>query len=109
MFEGSLKYGRHNYRATPVRSSVYFDAMLRHAFAWWEGEDNDPDNPRVSHITKAIATLTVLRDAMLQGKLIDDRPPPAKPFMEEANRAAAILVQDYGGRDVKHYTKDDVT
>lgn len=75
MLEGALKYGRHNYRTAGVRASVYFDAtVLRHLFAWWEGQDIDPDSG-LSHVTKAIAGLCVLRDSMLQGNWVDDRPP----------------------------------
>ena len=76
MLEGARKYGRHNYRVAGVRGSVYYDAALRHLTAWWEGEDIDPDSG-LSHITKAMCSLVVLRDAMIQKKLIDDRPPPA--------------------------------
>jgi hypothetical protein len=47
---------------------------MRHLTSWWEGENVDPDSG-LSHVTKAIATLTVLRDAMLTGKYSDDRPP----------------------------------
>src|SRR5690349_5453933 len=36
MMEGALKYGRHNYRAIGVRSSVYYDATQRHLTDWWE-------------------------------------------------------------------------
>ena len=79
MLEGALKYGRHNYRDAGVRSSVYYDATLRHMMRWWEGEDIDPDSG-LSHITKAIASLIVLRDAQMQGKIaFDDRPPAADP------------------------------
>lgn len=74
MQEGAAKYGRHNYRAVPVRGSVYYDAALRHIMSWWEGENEDPDSG-LSHITKAIASLAVLRDAMIQNKFEDDRPP----------------------------------
>lgn len=74
MLEGARKYGRHNYRKTPVRASVYMDATDRHLSAWWEGEDVDPDSG-LSHVTKAITSLVVLRDAMVQGMMIDDRPP----------------------------------
>ena len=38
MMEGARKYGRHNYRAVGVRASVYYDAMMRHMMAFWEGE-----------------------------------------------------------------------
>lgn len=74
MLEGARKYGRHNYRVAGVRASVYFDAAKRHLDAYWEGQDTDPDSG-LSHITKAIAGLIVLRDAQINGKLTDDRPP----------------------------------
>ena len=74
MMEGARKYGRHNYRVAGVRGSVYIDAAMGHLTQWWEGEDNDLDTG-LSHITKAMASLCVLRDAMIQGKFVDDRPP----------------------------------
>ncbi|WP_292099428.1 dATP/dGTP diphosphohydrolase domain-containing protein [Mesorhizobium sp.] len=79
MLEGAAKYGRHNYRVAGVRASVYVDAAKGHIDSWWEGEDYDPDVPgqKLSHITKAIASLVVLRDAMIQDMLNDDRPPKA--------------------------------
>jgi hypothetical protein len=49
---------------------------MGHIIQWWEGEDVDADSG-LSHITKAIASLTVLRDAMIQDMLTDDRPPKA--------------------------------
>ena len=72
--EGARKYGRHNYRAMGVRASTYFDATQRHLMAWWEGEDIDPDSG-LSHVTKAITSLMVLRDAEMQSMCTDDRPP----------------------------------
>ena len=74
MFEGARKYGKHNFRSSGVRASVYVDAARGHIMQWWEGEDIDADS-NLSHITKAIASLVVLRDAMIQDKLVDDRPP----------------------------------
>lgn len=76
MMEGARKYGRHNYRVAKVKASVYYDATDRHLSQWWEGEDIDPDSG-LSHITKAISSLMVLRDAMICDKLVDDRPPKA--------------------------------
>lgn len=73
MTEGAAKYGRHNWRTAGVRASVYYDAAMRHLMCWWEGEDIDPDSG-LSHITKAIASLTVLRDAQMQGMYTNDRP-----------------------------------
>lgn len=95
LLEGALKYGRHNYRGVGVRASVYFDATLRHLTDWWEGEDIDPDS-QLSHITKAIASLTVLRDSMLRGNWSDDRPPRmSEDWMKELNQRAAALVEKY--------------
>ena len=74
MMEGGRKYGRHNYRVIGVRASIYVDAAMGHIMQWWEGEDIDPESG-ISHITKAIASLVVLRDAMIQGMFTDDRPP----------------------------------
>lgn len=74
MLEGARKYGRHNYRVAGVRASVYVDAAKGHIDSWWEGEDIDADSG-LSHITKAIASLAVMRDAMIQKKFVDDRPP----------------------------------
>lgn len=77
MLEGARKYGRHNYRVAGVAASVYVDAAMGHIMQWWEGEDIDPDSG-LSHITKAMCSLVVLRDAMIQDMLNDDRPPKAK-------------------------------
>lgn len=71
---GADKYGRHNWRDLAISSSVYYDAALRHLMAWWEGEDLDPESGH-PHLAHAIAGLMVLRDAQIQGKCRDDRPP----------------------------------
>jgi hypothetical protein len=75
--EGSHKYGGYNWRVIGVRASVYWNAAFRHIKAFWEGEDVDPDS-QLSHITKAISALVVLRDAMIQENWNDDRPPRSK-------------------------------
>lgn len=95
MLEGALKYGRHNYRVIGVRASVYFDATNRHLGDWWEGEDIDPAS-QLSHITKAISSLTVLRDAMLGGNWVDDRPPRVeRGWIDALNAKAAALIEKY--------------
>lgn len=103
LMEGARKYGRHNYRIAGIRASVYYDATMRHLLSWWEGEDIDPDSG-LSHVTKAIASLTVLRDAMICSKreekghlFVDDRPPMTMPFwwMAEAKAHAERIVDAY--------------
>lgn len=104
MLEGASKYGRHNFREVGVRASVYYDATIRHMFAWWEGEDIDPDS-RLSHITKAISSLVVLRDSMIRGNWEDDRPPVSEAFYPELNKKAGEILDTYKDRNPVHYTK----
>lgn len=104
MLEGSMKYGRHNYRVAGVRASVYVDATWRHLMSWWEGEDIDPESG-LSHITKAICSLTVLRDAMMNDMWTDDRPPVSNhEFMKELQAAVTKLLEKYPN-PVPPYTK----
>lgn len=96
MMEGGHKYGRHNYRAVGVRASIYADATARHLAAWWEGEDFDPDSAALlSHITKAIASLTVLRDSMIQGNFQDDRPPKSSMDWQALHAETKALNEQY--------------
>jgi len=96
MLEGGRKYGRHNYRIKGVRASVYHDAAWRHLMSWWDfGQDIDPDSG-LSHITKAIASLMVLRDAMMMNNWTDDRPPPLpKELLALLNKMASELIDKY--------------
>lgn len=96
MMEGGFKYGRHNYRVIGVRASVYYDATMRHLMQYWEGEDIDPDS-QLCHLTKAIASLTVWRDAMMQGKYVDDRPPKHadQAWVKDMNKHVEKLTEMY--------------
>ncbi len=73
MLDGSAKYGRHNWRVIGVRSSIYYDAALRHLMKWWEGEDLDADSG-CHHLAHAVACCLIVRDAANLGQLTDDRP-----------------------------------
>lgn len=86
MAEGAIKYDPHNWRTSGgVVVSTYINACLRHLLAFAMGEDIDPDTVAadgtggVSHLAKAMASAAVLRDAILHGQAIDDRPPPTDP------------------------------
>jgi len=105
MMEGARKYGRHNYRAVGTRSSVYYDAIMRHITAWWEGEDIDPDSG-VHHLMKAAACCLVHRDSMYMGNVEDDRPlkyPEGLP-MKQLNSQAEQIIKKYPDC-VKPYTE----
>lgn len=94
MLEGACKYRRHNYRVAGVRTSIYYDAAMRHLMRFWEGEDIDPDSG-LPHISKAIASLIVLRDSQMIGNVVDDRPPASNPnwFKEAEQRAKDVLAR----------------
>ncbi len=71
---GARKYGAaYNWRIKPVRASIYISAAMRHLAQWFDGEDDDPESG-VSHLAHSRACLGILLDAMVTGKLIDDRP-----------------------------------
>lgn len=106
MLEGAAKYGRHNYRGVGVRASVYYDATMRHLMDWWEGVDIDPDSG-MNHITKAITSLVVLRDAMIQGKVHDDRPPRSAPFYARLNQLAGEILDRHADKAPHHFTIAD--
>lgn len=107
MMEGAAKYGRHNYRAIGCRASVYFDATVgRHIGAWWEGEDVDQDSGE-HHIDKAIASLIVMRDSMLQGNFVDDRPPAGRLDLPVLNERAADMLDRHADKAPRHYTIAD--
>ena len=95
MLEGKLKYTAFNWRKTPIQASVYMDALKRHMTAYWEGEDIDKPSG-LHHVVKAIATLAILRDAMIHGKVHDDRPPPSpNGWLEDLNHKAREIVERY--------------
>lgn len=73
MENGGAKYGLMNWREFTVSSSVYYDAMLRHLLAWWDGEDAAPDS-QVHHLGHVMACCAIILDAEASMRLNDDRP-----------------------------------
>ena len=93
MLEGALKYGYYNFRSVDISTSTYYDAANRHIQAWWEGEEIDPDSG-INHISKAIASLVVLRDSMMNDTIVDDRPPATPAGWKEGLNAIAARLHD---------------
>lgn len=71
---GASKYGRFNWRGTPVRASVYVAAMRRHLAQWLDGENVDSES-EINHLAHCRANISILIDALTNGTLIDDRVP----------------------------------
>ena len=92
---GDLKHGSYNWRDAGVRSSVYYDACLRHLMAWWEGEDLDPDSG-IHHLAHAITGLSVVRDSQIQGNCNDDRPKPTQAgWVASLNEKAKEMIESH--------------
>jgi len=85
---GAKKYGAMNFRETPVRWTVYYDAAMRHLFQAIDGEEIDPESGQ-SHVAHAAASLGILLDAQASGTLIDDRPPkgPASKLIRKFTKS----------------------
>lgn len=90
MLEGALKYGPFNWRESSVVVTTYIDAAKRHLDAFLEGREIDPDSG-LCELTKAIASIVVLRDAMINGTIIDDRMPLKVDYDDFRNNLDSIV------------------
>jgi len=108
LYNGSLKYGRGNYRATKVEASIYIAAALRHLMAWAEGEEFDPADG-CPNLGGVLANIAILLDARASGTLIDDRQIPSG-YLKEREMLKEIVKQlqvVHAGKDPRHYTIAD--
>jgi hypothetical protein len=70
---GAVKYGINNWRKREgFKLSRCYNALLRHMFAFWRGEDNDPETG-ISHLAHAMCNLIFLMYHRTE-KEADDRP-----------------------------------
>jgi hypothetical protein len=110
LLDGAAKYGRSNFRAAPVRASIYYDALRRHLAGWFEGRPCDPDSglPDAAHM---LADLAILVDAEAAGTLIDDRNVKGgyHKLLEDMTPHVKRLQDKHADKSPKHYTiADDV-
>lgn len=68
---GAKKYAAHNWRLG-IEYSRLFDALQRHLWAWWAGEETDPESGE-SHLDHAACCLMFLRELSQTRKDLDDR------------------------------------
>lgn len=108
LLDGMLKYGRSNFRAIGVRSSIYYDATVRHLNAWMEGEDTDPDSG-VPHLAHALACIAIIVDTDAAGKLNDDRNVQGgyRNLITELTPHVERLKALHSSKAPKHYTIED--
>lgn len=71
---GQRVYGTGNWRKPDgFKLSRCYNALLRHMFAWWKGEDNDPQTG-ISHLAHAMCNLLFMMYHFKNNKKSDDRP-----------------------------------
>ena len=70
--DGAAKYGAYNWREEPINVSTYVGAILRHLYAYQDGEDVAEDSG-VCHLAHVAACCALLMDSKAQGSLVDDR------------------------------------
>ena len=81
--DGAAKYGAYNWREEPINVSTYIGAILRHLYAYQDGED-DAEDSGVSHLAHVAACCALLMDSEAHGSLVDDRNyGPAAEMLEE--------------------------
>lgn len=78
MATGTKKYGAYNWCDNRMKASTYYNAMLRHLYAWWIGEDIDPESglPHIAHLRSCTG---IILDQQEAGRLVDDRPKNLAP------------------------------
>ncbi len=69
---GAKKYGEYNYLKGMAWHRL-FGAALRHLWAWWGREDNDPES-KLPHLYHALACIAILITYEKTKKGTDDRP-----------------------------------
>lgn len=106
--DGAAKYGKWNWRAAGVRTSIYLDAMHRHLDKLNDGEWND-DESMLPHLAHIIACANILLDAQSVRMLVDDRPPrgPVSYMMPFGHDHVARIIAKYEERTPHHYTLAD--
>lgn len=69
---GADNHGERNWEDGSIPISRFFAAAMRHAWAWWRGEDLDPESglPHEAHVATNWLIIAELR----RRRLSDDRP-----------------------------------
>lgn len=108
MLDGMLKYGKDNFRTSPIYASIYVDAALRHLHFWMEGEDNDPESGN-NHLGHVLACVAIIIDAWASNRLVDDRKiyGGAREFANKMIPTVAVLQERHKDKTPRHFSIAD--
>lgn len=99
---GAEKYGANNW-CRGARWGRYFAALCRHIFAWWSGQDKDPETGK-SHLAHAGCCLLFLMEYQRNRWGSDDRfkEPDNQPFQKDDGLSdQPTQLQDHRSVDVR--------
>ena len=85
---GAKKYAERNWEKGLAWSRCYA-AALRHLFAWWSGETNDPETG-LNHLDHALCEIMFLREFAITHPELDDRPTPSKATAKEPSKEPTL-------------------
>lgn len=97
--EGAEKYNPYNWRTSKVETMTYIGAIIRHAFAYMDGEDVDPESKYGKlHLEGIAACAGILLDGTYGDFLIDNRPVagPAPKLTRLPGFVEKIVAEVYG-------------
>jgi len=80
---GAKKYGDHNWEFG-MKWSRIFDALLRHSFKWWNGEELDPEDGQ-HHLAAVVWNALALMEYRKTHPELDDRPKKSKVIIINAD------------------------
>jgi len=67
---GAKKYAPNNWRKVDDQKSRYFAALMRHIWAWWRGEQRDPETG-FHHLAHAMCCVAFLAEPELESSVVD--------------------------------------
>lgn len=103
---GARKYASYNWRKGGDWS-IPFDCLMRHMFAFWEGEDNDPESG-LSHLKHAAANIAFLLTYLDEGVGRDNRPRTAlSEDWDATEEVAPTLIEKIAEEVTVANTSDD--
>lgn len=107
LHNGKGKYGSYNFRGIGIKFSVYYEAILRHALALWNGEEYDEEG--IHNLCGLSANIAILADAHAHGFLIDDRPPKVneRALWDSLRPLLQLNNERNADKQPQHYTSAD--
>jgi len=104
MDKGAEKYGPFNWRSEKISKTTYVNAILRHLYAWIDGQEIDPDSGAL-HIAAVMANCALVIDAQSCGQYIDDM----VEFPSVNRMGIKYIIEDFKKGNEKWPSEEQIT